>query len=95
LAEQRRLRPPVVPPVPTPAAAESEATDGALARYLRSTGWIIDIDEYRNAPKRYGTLALPAWLWSGPNLWLVIPLSVHEELLGWVLLGWSAWRTGR
>ena len=69
-----------------PAIGDSEPTDGALASYLRSTGWIIDLDEYRNAPKRYGTLALPAWLWSGPNLWLVIPLSVHEELLGWVLL---------
>ncbi|MBE0548947.1 MAG: PEP-CTERM system histidine kinase PrsK, partial [Rubrivivax sp.] len=69
-----------------PAVAEAEAADGALAPYLRSTGWIIDIDEYRNAPKRYGSLALPAWLWSGPNLWLVVPLSVHDELLGFVVL---------
>ena len=69
-----------------PAVAEAEATDGALAQYLRSTGWIIDIDEYRNAPKRYGSLALPAWLWSGANLWLVVPLSVHDELLGYVVL---------
>ncbi len=69
-----------------PAVGDSEPADGALASYLRSTGWIIDLDEYRNAPKHYGTLALPAWLWSGPNLWLVIPLSVHDDLLGWVLL---------
>ncbi len=69
-----------------PAVAEAEAADGALVQYLRSTGWIIDIDEYRNAPKRYGSLALPAGLWSGPNLWLVVPLSVHDELLGYVVL---------
>lgn len=69
-----------------PALGEAEPLDGVLASYLRRTGWIIDVDEYRNAPKRYGTLALPAWLWAGPNLWLVIPLSVHDELLGWVLL---------
>lgn len=69
-----------------PAVTAVEAADGALVPYLRSTGWIIDIDEYRNAPKRYGALALPAWLWAGPNLWLVIPLSVHDELLGYVVL---------
>jgi putative PEP-CTERM system histidine kinase len=69
-----------------PAVGETEATEGGLAQYLRKTGWIIDIDEYRNAPRRYGTLALPAWLWSGPNHWLLIPLSVHDDLLGFVVL---------
>ena len=69
-----------------PAVADAEPADAALAPYLLSTGWIIDIDEYRNAPKRYGTLALPPWLWAGPEYWLLIPLSMNEELLGFVVL---------
>jgi putative PEP-CTERM system histidine kinase len=69
-----------------PAVADTEPADGALAQYLRSTGWIVDIDEYRNAPKRYGALALPAWLWSRPDFWLLVPLGMHDELLGYVVL---------
>jgi putative PEP-CTERM system histidine kinase len=73
-----------------PAVAETEPADGALARWLLESGWIIDLDEYRDAPKRYGGLALPEWLLEGTRgaagFWLVIPLIVHDELVGFVVL---------
>ena len=69
-----------------PAVAEAEAATGSLVPWLRDSGWIIDLDEYRNAPKRYGTLALPGWLLGSGDLWLVVPLTVHDDLLGFVVL---------
>lgn len=69
-----------------PEQPHPEPADGALAQYLHKSGWIIDLAEHRAAPKRYGHLALPAWLSEGDNLWVVVPLPVHETLLGWVVL---------
>lgn len=69
-----------------PAEPSTEPAEAALPQFLRATGWIIDIDEYRRAPKRYGTLVLPDWLLANPNFWLLVPLGAHEDLLGWVLL---------
>lgn len=69
-----------------PAAVTPEPADGELANYLHTTGWIVDLDEYLKAPKRYGTLRLPGWVTELPEPWLLIPLAVHEQLLGFVLL---------
>ena len=69
-----------------PASTESAPADTGLAPYLLASGWIIALDEYRSAPKRYGNLSLPPWLVQGPNHWLVIPLSMHDQLLGFVVL---------
>lgn len=69
-----------------PAVEQPEPADGALAQYLHRSGWIIDLAEHRAAPKRYGHLPLPPWLADGEGLWVVIPLPVHETLLGWVVL---------
>jgi putative PEP-CTERM system histidine kinase len=73
-----------------PAVAEAEPADGPLARWLQQSGWIIDLDEFRSAPKRYGGLALPPWMLDetrrGTPLRLVIPLIVHDELVGYVVL---------
>jgi putative PEP-CTERM system histidine kinase len=69
-----------------PSVAEPEPAEGALARYLHESGWIIDLAEHRAAPKRYGGLLLPPWLTQSEGLWVVIPLQVHEQLLGWVVL---------
>lgn len=69
-----------------PAQPQPEPADGALAQYLLKSGWIIDLAEHRSAPKRYGHLVLPPWLTEAENLWVVVPLPVHETLLGWVVL---------
>ena len=69
-----------------PASDEREPADSELCRFLQQQGWVIDLDEYRDAPRRYGQLALPAWLAGSPNAWLVVPLLVGPELLGMVVL---------
>ena len=69
-----------------PARAESTPADSGLAPYLLASGWIIVLDEYRSAPKRYGSLNLPDWLLGSPTHWLVIPLTMHDQLLGFVVL---------
>jgi putative PEP-CTERM system histidine kinase len=69
-----------------PAIAEHEGVDSPFARFLLQPGWVIDIDEYRNSPRLYGTLALPPWLLGERDIWLVVPLSVADELLGFVTL---------
>ena len=69
-----------------PEVAQPEPAAGELPQYLQRSGWIIDLAEHRTAPKRYGGLSLPIWLAGSDNLWVVIPLAVHDELLGWVVL---------
>jgi putative PEP-CTERM system histidine kinase len=64
-----------------------EPADSAMCQFLRQRGWIIDIDEHRSAPDLYADLpALPEWLNAAPEAWLVVPLLVGEELLGYVVL---------
>lgn len=69
-----------------PRNAESESPSSGLCTFLRQQGWVIDLDEFRSSPRRYGTLALPSWLLATPNSWLVVPLLVGEDLLGFVVL---------
>ncbi|MDQ6618490.1 MAG: PEP-CTERM system histidine kinase PrsK, partial [Pseudomonadota bacterium] len=65
---------------------EAEAFDGSLARFLRSTGWVVNLEEFRSSPHRYGALRLPDWLSASPNAWLVVPLAIGNELTGFVVL---------
>jgi len=64
----------------------TEARAGALARYLHSSGWVIDLDEYRRYPDRYDGLALPSWAVEEPRLWLIVPLLHEERLLGFLTM---------
>jgi putative PEP-CTERM system histidine kinase len=69
-----------------PVVAASEAADTPFAQFLRTSGWIVDANELRTHPARYQHLALPAWWSSLPQAWLVVPLLVGDELLGFVVL---------
>jgi putative PEP-CTERM system histidine kinase len=69
-----------------PAVSELEPADGGLARFLRETGWVVDLGEYRSTQGRYQDLDVPAWLGELPDAWLVVPLSMDEDLLGFVVL---------
>jgi putative PEP-CTERM system histidine kinase len=72
-----------------PAALGEEALEGPLARYLEQRQWVINLDEYDSQPERYQGLVLPEWVRSVPRAWLVVPLIVHERLLGFMLLARS------
>lgn len=69
-----------------PVTTEIEAADSSLVRFLASQGWVIDLDEFRSSPRRYGGLALPTWLLGAKNGWLVVPLMVGDGLQGFVVL---------
>ncbi|ABM62301.1 XrtA/PEP-CTERM system histidine kinase PrsK [Halorhodospira halophila] len=63
-----------------------EPQTGSLAQYLFESGWVIDVDEYRDDPAAYPELALPEWLLANPRYWLVVPLLQGSELTGFVVL---------
>jgi putative PEP-CTERM system histidine kinase len=69
-----------------PGEEARESADTPLCTFLLQKGWVVDVDEYRDAPRRYEQLALPHWLLASPNVWLVVPLLVGEELQGFVTL---------
>ena len=73
----------------TPQVTDTEPPDSSLCAFLQSNGWVIDLDEFRSSPRRYGALALPTWLLGARNGWLVVPLLVSNELLGFVVLSRS------
>lgn len=69
-----------------PATAQSEPEDGPFAKFLATSGWVVNISEYKATPQRYQGLDLPPWLAEAPNAWLVVPLVTLEGLLGFVVL---------
>lgn len=70
-----------------PACAEIVTAQVPLAHYLRVSGWIVDLDEFRRAPQRYPELELPEWLQAESRCWLLVPLLLGSDLTGFVLLG--------
>jgi len=75
-----------------PASATEEPLDSSLACFLLSSGWVINLEEYRCYPGRYGDLAIPYWLSEIPNAWLLIPLMVGNQMIGFVVLASSRTR---
>jgi putative PEP-CTERM system histidine kinase len=65
---------------------DSEPQDGPLASFLQAKEWVINIDEYRATSPAYGNLRLPDWLAGDDETWLVIPLMLHDDLFGFIVL---------
>ena len=65
---------------------ETEDVDSPLSRFLASSGWVVNLAEYRSFPQRYGSLSLPGWLQQMPHAWLIVPLIVGDEMIGFVVL---------
>ena len=68
------------------AASIHENHDSAFCEFLRSKGWVVDLDEVRSKPGAM-PVAVPEWLLSEQRYWLVVPLLVGPELIGMVVLG--------
>ena len=62
-----------------------EPQDGPMATFLQQRAWVINVDEYRAARPVYGDMELPDWL-TKDDAWLVIPLMLHEDLYGFIVL---------
>lgn len=67
-------------------SAEREPAESEFCRFMQAKDWIVDLAEYRASPKRYEQLALPMWLVSDPQAWVVVPLIVADEMVGFVIL---------
>ncbi len=59
---------------------------GSLARFLTERGWVISIPEWRTDRARYSGLRLPPVLTGEGRQWLIVPLPLHDKLLGFVVL---------
>lgn len=64
----------------------TETADAPLCQFLDSKQWVIDLQEYRDAPAKYDNMAMPAWLLAYPRGWLVVPLTMQGRLFGFMLL---------
>lgn len=69
-----------------PAVNEMENGSSPLCEFLVTSGWVINLEEYRSYSRRYGTLKLPNWLQNMTQAWLVVPLAVGGDLIGFVVL---------
>ena len=69
-----------------PVCSATEHSEGLLLRFLTDSGWVVNLDEFRSVPDRYGELRLPAWLSDLPDAWLIVPLAGSEGVIGFVIL---------
>ncbi|WP_404301682.1 XrtA/PEP-CTERM system histidine kinase PrsK [Alicycliphilus denitrificans] len=68
------------------AATQTLDRDAELPRFMRSTGWVVNLDEWHASPSLYQNMRVPDWLAEYPQAWLLVPLWQGKELLGFVLL---------
>ena len=72
------------------AATGAESADSLFCLFLEKKEWVIDIAEFDRLPESYGGLpGLPAWLLAIPAARYVVPLVLHDRLIGWVVLSSS------
>ncbi|HQS98827.1 MAG: ATP-binding protein [Hydrogenophilales bacterium 16-64-46] len=64
----------------------SEAADSAFLTWLADKQWVVDLDEIPARRDLYGELEAPAWLRGNRDAWLIVPLMLHDELFGFVVL---------
>ncbi|MCG6899830.1 MAG: PEP-CTERM system histidine kinase PrsK [Gammaproteobacteria bacterium] len=67
--------------------------DHPLIQFMTAREWLIDIDEWERDPELYNHLELPDWLRRMPDAWLVVPLIVHDHMLGFIILAHSPAQT--
>ncbi len=65
---------------------EPEADTSPLCRFIARTGWVVNLEEYRSIPHRYDGLSLPGWLRELPRAWLIVPLCVGDDMIGFAIL---------
>lgn len=72
-----------------PSAKGREQRDSPLCQFLERRQWVVNLEEYEAQPESYDGLEIPDWLRSIPRVWLVVPLILHERLLGFIVLARS------
>ena len=69
-----------------PPSTVIEPADSPFCQFLDAKQWVVDLQEYQDAPAKYDDLAMPAWLMAYPRARLVVPLTMQGRLFGFVLL---------
>ena len=70
-----------------PPMVSAEPTDSAFCCFMREREWIIDLDAARaHAGPPAEAVSVPDWLAGLSAAWLVVPLLVADEMLGFVVL---------
>ncbi|MCL6556342.1 MAG: PEP-CTERM system histidine kinase PrsK [Burkholderiales bacterium] len=77
-----------------PLEAEPLSAGAPLVRFLQDRQWVINLEEFAQSPDLYGDLVLPPWLEGRREAWLVVPLFVHENLIGFMVLARPRSRRG-
>ena len=67
----------------------TESADSAFIKFLESSDWVLNMEEFRQRPWKYGDLVLPDWLLQIPQAWLVVPLSSTQGTVGFVVINTS------
>ncbi len=63
--------------------------DDPLVEFMIHRDWLIDLEEFREAPQMYDNMRLPSWVAEISTAWLIVPLRHDAELLGFVVLSRS------
>jgi len=63
-----------------------EHVDAPLASFMRTHGWIVNLEEWRSRPSLYQGLAVPSWLSAATDAWLLVPLISGEEMVAFAVL---------
>ncbi|MDP1902417.1 MAG: PEP-CTERM system histidine kinase PrsK [Rubrivivax sp.] len=70
-----------------PPLAHGEPTDSPLCKFMREKQWIVDLCAVRDGSGPHEEAqAVPEWLSEMKAAWLVVPLLVADEMLGFVVL---------
>ncbi|MCA1979740.1 MAG: PEP-CTERM system histidine kinase PrsK [Thiobacillus sp.] len=64
----------------------SEPADSPFVQWLADKQWVVDLDELDRRHDLYGDLQAPTWLRQASDAWLVVPLMLHDEMMGFVVL---------
>lgn len=64
----------------------AEPAGSPFVAWLARKQWVADLDEMPVRHDLYDGLAAPAWIRAAGDAWLVVPLMLHDELLGFVVL---------
>lgn len=75
-----------------PASSGSAVDAGSLLRFFEKRQWVIDLGDCDRSAELYEGLEIPDWLRAMPDAWLVVPLSLHESIEGFVVLARSRGR---
>lgn len=69
-----------------PPSGDALAADEPLVRFLRETGWVLEVEDVRARPSHFNGLVVPPAIDALKDAWLIVPLSTAHDFVGFVVL---------